>query len=540
MSRKTLEQGFHHWETKAKNQNPGKDISKSLQIPDENSASSEHYLKELGFPGEFPFTRGVQASMYQGKLWTMRQYAGFGTASETNRRYHYLLSQGTTGLSVAFDLPTQMGRDPDQEQAKGEVGRVGVSISTLEDMRTLFARIPLEDVSTSMTINATAHILLGMYLLAARESQVSWNKLRGTIQNDILKEYIARGTYIYPPQGAMKISGDICEFCKDQVPQWNTMSISGYHIREAGSTAVQEIAFTFANGIAYVEELLTRGLEIDEFAPRLAFFFNCHNDFLEEISKFRAARRLWAKIMRDRFGAKSDRSCMLRFHTQTAGSSLTAQQPHVNLVRTTIQALAAVLGGTQSLHTNSFDEALGLPTEEAATLAVRTQQVLAYESGVSEWIDPLAGSYTIERLTDSLEKQANALIEQIDERGGMVSAVEQGIPQQAIEESAYRYQEQIETGSRKIVGVNFGVGEKSTVPVSQIDPKLEQDQCERVRSYKAARDQELSKKRLEELRVTASEGANIMPGVLAALESHCTLGEISDVLRAVFGVYRSS
>ncbi len=533
MAKNKLEQGYLHWQGKAGEKVP----EGSLDIPGESSLSSDHYLQEIGYPGEYPFTRGVQSSMYRGRLWTMRQYAGFGGASATNQRYHYLLSQGVSGLSVAFDLPTQMGRDPDHPNAAGEVGRVGVSIACMEDMRTLFSGIDLAAVSTSMTINATAHLLLAFYLVLARERGVSWADLRGTVQNDILKEYIARGTYIYPPKPAIKIAADLCEFCKDSVPQWNTMSISGYHIREAGSTAVQEIAFTLADGIAYVEELLDRGLEVDAFASRLAFFFNCHNNFLEEIAKFRAARRLWAKIMRERFGATSDRACMLRFHTQTAGSSLTAQQPLTNVVRTTVQALAAVLGGTQSLHTNSYDEALGLPTEEAAALAVKTQQVLAYETGVANWIDPFAGSYTIERLTDSLERSALEMIEQIDQIGGMVRAVELGVPQKEIEESAYKYQRAVESGEVKIVGMNFAEdGDGQARPAAQkIDPKLETEQIVRIQSYRSARDGAVTLEKLTALRVAAGEGRNILPPVIAAIQAQATLGEVSDVLREVFG-----
>ncbi len=509
-------------------------------IPTAEQLTEGSYLDRLGFPGQFPYTRGIHSTMYRGRYWTMRQYAGFGSAAETNRRYHYLLEQGTTGLSVAFDLPTQMGRDSDHALARGEVGRVGVAIDSLEDMAQLFEGIPLGTVSTSMTINATAHILLAFYLAVARQQNVAWSALRGTVQNDVLKEYIARGTYIYPPQPALKITTDIFEFCRDQVPQWNTISISGYHIREAGSTAVQEVAFTLADGINYVESALARGLDIDSFAPRLAFFFNCHNNFLEEIAKFRAARRMWAKIMKERFAAKDERSLVLRFHTQTAGSSLTAQQPRVNIVRTTLQALAAVLGGTQSLHTNGFDEALSLPTEESALLALRTQQVIAQESGVTESVDPLGGSYLIESLTDEIERRAFELIAQVDSLGGMVRAIEAGMPQTLIEEAAFRYQRQIESGERSIVGVNKFVAKEAGEPARllKIDPKLEREQQERLGALKQRRDNSGVRTALAELSRVAREGSNIMPAVYEAVVHHATLGEISDELRAIFGEYR--
>lgn len=510
-----------------------------LSVPAPEKGTHARYLGELGFPGEAPFTRGVQSTMYRGKLWTMRQYAGFGTAEETNARYRYLLENGTNGLSVAFDLPTQMGRDSDHELSTGEVGRVGVAIDSIEDMGRLFDGIPLDEVSTSMTINATAHVLLALYLVVARERGISWASLRGTVQNDVLKEYIARGTYIYPPKPALKIVTDIFEFCRTEVPQWNTISISGYHIREAGSTAVQEVALTLADGICYVQAAIDRGLEVDSFAPRLAFFFNCHNNFLEEIAKFRAARRLWGRIMRERFGAKSDRSCMLRFHTQTAGSSLTAQQPQVNTVRTALQALAAVLGGTQSLHTNSFDEALGLPTETSALLALRTQQVIAHESGVADFVDPLGGSYAVEELTDAIESGARKLIEEIDAQGGMVRAIELGVPQRWIEDSAYAYQRAIEERSLKIVGVNAfqDGGQGAATAIQRIDPRSEERQREGVRRLRATRDSEQAKRALEALRSVSSEGRNIMPAVLDALVQRATLGEVSDVLREVFGEY---
>src|SRR5215203_2266659 len=447
------------------------------------------YQNDLGDPGEFPYTRGIYPNMYRGRLWTMRQYAGYATAEESNARYKYLLAHGTTGLSVAFDLPTQIGLDSDDPLASGEVGRVGVAIDSLDDMERLFADIPLDEVSTSMTINATAAILLALYLAVARKQNIAFNKVRGTLQNDILKEYIARGTYIYPPSPSLRLVTDIFAFCAREVPNWNTISISGYHIREAGSTAVQEVAFTLADGITYVEAALAAGLAIDDFAPRLSFFFNSHNNLLEEIAKFRAARRLWARIMRERFNARDPRSLMLRFHTQTAGSSLTAQQPEVNVVRTTIQALAAVLGGTQSLHTNSMDEALALPTEAAARVALRTQQVIAYESGVVETADPLAGSYAIEHLTNEIEEHAREYLEKIDAMGGMLRAIEKGYVQREIQESAYRYQKAIESQEQVVVGVNrFQVDEETPVNVLRIDPALEEAQIKRVRALRERRD----------------------------------------------------
>lgn len=499
--------------------------------------------EELGQPGRYPFTRGVQADMYRGKLWTMRQYAGFGTAAETNARYRYLLEQGTTGLSVAFDLPTQMGRDSDDERARGEVGRVGVAIDSLADMEVLFNGISLDRVSTSMTINSTASILLAFYLALARRQGVAWSALRGTVQNDILKEYIARGTYIYPPTAALRIVTDIFEFCSREVPGWNTISISGYHMREAGANAVQELAFTLADGIAYVEAALKRGLAVDDFAPRLAFFFACHNEFLEEIAKFRAARRMWAKIMRDRFGAKSERSCMLRFHTQTAGSSLTAQQPEVNIVRTTIQALAAVLGGTQSLHTNGFDEAICLPTERAATIALRTQQVIAAESGIPSVVDPLGGSYCIEALTDELERRAGVYLERIESLGGMVKAIEQGYPQREIEDAAFRYQQEIERKERLIVGMNVNQESREKQAygdVLRVDPSLEAAQVRRLQQLKNERDKAAVARAMSELDKAVRDGANIMPALCDAVAAYATLGEISDLLRRHFGEYRGS
>ncbi len=492
-------------------------------------------------PGEYPYTRGIHRSMYRGKVWTMRQYAGFGSAEDTNKRYHFLLAQGITGLSVAFDLPTQMGRDPDHALARGEVGRVGVSIATIDDMQRLLEGIPLEDVSISMTINATAAILLGFLLVLAERRGVPWNSLRGTIQNDILKEYIARGTYIYPPRAAMRIVTDIFSFCAKNVPQWNTISISGYHIREAGSTAVEEVAFTVADGIAYVEAALARGLPVDEFAPRLAFFFNCHNNFLEEIAKFRAARRLWASIMKERFGARDERSMMMRFHTQTAGSSLTAQQPQNNTVRTTIQALAAVLGGTQSLHTNGFDEALGLPTEESARLALRTQQIIAEEAGVTAAADPFGGSYLIEAWTDAIEREARERIAAIDAMGGMLPAIEQRYPQGEIENSAYDAQCAIEKGESVVVGVNKYVDTMpDTTPVLAIDPKVEHEQSLRVQAFRGARDAARAQLSLSALELAARGDADVMAPIVDCIRAQCTLGEISDVLRAVFGEFHGA
>ena len=505
----------------------------------EKKDQAEDLESSLGAPGSFPYTRGVHETMYRGRLWTMRQYAGFGTAKEANERYHYLLKQGTTGLSVAFDLPTQMGRDSDHGLSKGEVGKVGVAISCLEDMRVLLKDIPLKSTSISMTINATASILLAFLLVNAEEQGVAWEDLRGTIQNDILKEYIARGTYVYPPKSALRIVTDIFEFCSKEVPNWNTISISGYHIREAGSTAVQEVAFTLADGIAYVEAALKAGLKIDDFAPRLAFFFNCHNDFLEEIAKFRAARRLWAKIMKERFGAKKEKSLMLRFHTQTAGSSLTAQQPLNNVVRTTIQAMAAVLGGTQSLHTNSFDEALGLPTEESAAIALRTQQVIAHESGVANSADPFGGSYLIESLTDKIEAEALKRIEYIDSLGGMVEAIEQGYPQREIETAAYEYQRAIEKKEQIIVGVNDFTAEKERQnEILAMDPKGEEEQIQRLISLRKDRDATKASEALSKLKEAASSDSNLMYPMIDAVRASCTLGEISDILREVFGEYQ--
>jgi methylmalonyl-CoA mutase N-terminal domain/subunit len=497
--------------------------------------------RDLGEPGAYPFTRGVYPNMYRGRLWTMRQYAGYATARESNRRYRYLLEQGQTGLSVAFDLPTQMGYDSDHPLAQGEVGKVGVAIDTLADMETLFEGIPLDRISTSMTINATAPILLAMYLAVARKQGVAWERVSGTVQNDILKEYIARGTYIYPPGPSLRLCTDIFEFCSRFVPKWNVISISGYHIREAGATAVQELAFTFGNAITYVQAAVDRGLPVDEFAPRLSFFFNVHNHFLEEIAKFRAARRIWARLMRERFSARDPRSMMLRFHAQTAGSTLTAQQPEVNVVRVTLQALAAVLGGAQSLHCNARDEALGLPTEEAARLALRTQQVIAYESGVADTVDPLGGSYAIESLTNEIERRVFDYLDRIEALGGMLRAIEIGWVQKEIHESAYAYQRAIESGEQVVVGVNrFVLSEDRPIPVLRIDPEIEQAQVERLRRIKAERDVAAVRRALAELEEAARSTENLMPFIIRAVEAYATLGEISDCLRRVFGEHRES
>ncbi len=502
--------------------------------PDDVQSSYE----TVGDPGEFPYTRGPYATMYRGKLWTMRQYAGYASAAESNARYRYLLEQGQSGLSVAFDLPTQMGYDSDHYLARGEVGKVGVAIDSIDDLERLFEGIPLDKVSTSMTINSTAAILLAMYIAVARKQGVSADRISGTIQNDILKEYIARGTYIYPPRASLRIVTDIFAYCAREAPKWNTISISGYHIREAGSTAAQEIAFTLADAITYVQAAIDSGLDVDEFAPRLAFFFNSHNQFLEELAKFRAARRMWAHIMRDRFGARDQRSLTLRFHAQTAGSSLTAQQPEVNVVRTTIQALAAVLGGAQSLHTNSMDEALGLPTEHAARIALRTQQVIGYESGVAATADPLGGAYAVEHLTDQLERLAYQYIEKIDELGGMLRAIETGYVQREIEKAAYDYQRAVESQDQVVVGVNrFVVDETSSVPVLRVDVSLEREQVERVRAVRAKRDQSLASRALDNVERAAQTDENLIPHIIHAVESYATLGEISDRLRSVFGEY---
>jgi methylmalonyl-CoA mutase, N-terminal domain len=496
---------------------------------------------ELGYPGEFPYTRGIYPTMYRGRFWTMRQYAGFGTAAESNQRYRYLLGKGQMGLSVAFDLPTQIGMDSDHPLARGEVGKVGVAIDSLEDMQTLFDQIPLEKVSTSMTINATASILLCLYVAVAKKQGASLENLSGTIQNDILKEYIARGTYIYPVKHAMRIVTDIFAWCRDTLPKWNTISISGYHIREAGSTAVQEVAFTLADGIAYVQAALDAGLRIDEFAPQLSFFFNAHSDLLEEIAKFRAARRLWAKIMRERFHAKNPRSLLLRFHAQTAGSSLTAQQPENNIVRVAIQALGAVLGGCQSLHTNSMDEALALPTEEAALLALRTQQIIAHETGATNTIDPFAGSYAIESLTNEIEAQAEQYLTKIDGLGGMIQAIESGFVQTEIQRAAYDFQRAVEKKEQIVVGVNdFVVQQHRQVRTLRIDAGIERAQVARVQALRAGRDSEKSQTALAELEGRAKTGQNLLPAVLRAVEAYATVGEISDALRRVYGEYQES
>ena len=497
------------------------------------------YQEKLDFPGQYPFTRGVQPTMYRGRFWTMRQYAGFGTAEESNQRYRYLLEQGQTGLSVAFDLPTQMGRDSDHAMAAGEVGRAGVAIDSLADMETLLDGIPLDKVSTSMTINATASILLALYLVVAEKQGVPWDKVNGTIQNDLLKEYIARGTYIYPPGPSLRIITDIFGFCADQVPNWNTISISGYHIREAGSTAAQEIAFTLADGIAYVEAAQSVGLDVDKFASRLSFFFNVHNNFFEEVAKFRAARRLWAKIMKERFQAKSPRSWMLRTHAQTAGSTLTAQQPDNNVIRVTLQALAAALGGTNSLHTNSKDEALALPTEDAVRVALRTQQVIAHESGAADTIDPLAGSYFIESLTDELEAKAVEYIDRIDKLGGAVKAIEDAYQQREIHDAAFRYQQAIETKQQIIVGVNeFTVEEDHHDDLLKVDLALEKRQKERVAGVRAERNQAAAQAALDRVGQVARDGGNLMSAIVEAVRVYVTLGEISDALRNEFGEYR--
>ena len=495
----------------------------------------------LGYPGEFPYTRGIYPSMYRGRLWTMRQYAGFGSAAESNQRYRYLLGKGQSGLSVAFDLPTQIGMDSDHALALGEVGKVGVAIDSLEDMERLFDGIPLEKVSTSMTINSTAAILLTLYVAVAKKQGANLSKLSGTVQNDILKEYIARGTYIYPVRPAMRIVTDIFAWCRDALPKWNTISISGYHIREAGSTAVQEVAFTLADAIAYVQAALAAGLDIDDFAPQLSFFFNAHNDLLEEIAKYRAARRLWARLMRERFQARDVRSLLLRFHAQTAGSSLTAQQPENNIVRVAIQALAAVLGGCQSLHTNSLDEALALPTEDAALIALRTQQIIAHETGVANTIDPVAGSYAIEHLTNEIENGALAYIEKIDSLGGMLRAIESGFVQGEIQKAAYEYQRSVEAKEQVVVGVNdFIAEEERGIPTLRIDPQVEREQIQRLQALRGKRDTKKTQAAIAELERRAATSESLMPAILGAVEAYATVGEISDALRRAFGEYHES
>ena len=497
--------------------------------------------RDLGWPGQFPFTRGVYPTMYRGRLWTMRQYAGYGTAAESNRRFRYLLEHGQTGLSVAFDLPTQIGLDSDHALAQGEVGRVGVAIDSLEDMETLLEGIPLDRVSTSMTINATAAILLALYVAVAHRQGADTRRLSGTVQNDILKEYIARGTYIYPPRPALRLVTDVFAYCREHLPEWNTISISGYHIREAGSTAVQEVAFTLANALTYLQAAVERGLSVDEVAPRISFFFNAHSNFFEEVAKFRAARRLWARLLRERFQPRNERSLMLRFHAQTAGSSLTAQQPDVNVVRTAMEALAAVLGGCQSLHCNAKDEALGLPTEEAALLALRTQQVIASESGVADSIDPFAGSYFVENSTSEIERRAREYIERIEAMGGMLVAVEKGYVQREIEQAAFEFQQRVERGEQVVVGVNrFQAPEETSIPILRIDPEIERAQVARLQRVRARRDATRAEAALRRLEDAARTDANLMPLILEAVEALATVGEISDALRRVFGEYKEA
>lgn len=520
------------------------ETSSGIELPNEfdpNNTKESDYEHDLGNAGEFPYTRGVRKNMYRGKFWTMRQYAGFATAQESNERYKYLLSQGTTGLSVAFDLPTQIGLDSDDPLAIGEVGKVGVAIDSIDDMLTLLDGIPLDKVSTSMTINSTASTLLCLYLAVARKQNVGFDKVSGTIQNDILKEYIARGTYIYPPKPSLRLITDTFAFCAAEVPNWNTISISGYHIREAGSTAAQELAFTLADAICYVQAAIDVGMQVDDFAPRLSFFFNSHNNLLEEIAKFRAARRLWARIMRNRFKAQNPKSQMLRFHTQTAGSTLTAQQPEVNVVRTTIQALAAVLGGTQSLHTNSMDEALSLPTESAARVALRTQQVIAHESGVADTVDPLAGSYAIEELTTRLENLASDYIKKIDDMGGMLRAIETGYVQREIQEAAYQYQRSVETNDAVVVGVNkFETDEAEPIPILRIDEQIERGQVERLRALRERRDTTKAEAAVDRLGEAAIGTENLLPRILDCVEADVTVGEISNKLRSVWGEYQEA
>jgi len=550
MEEKEKDRHFTEWKQKTETfiqKHPERKTSfeTSSKIPIERLYTPDQvdkkYLEKLNFPGEYPFTRGIQPTMYRGRFWSMRQYAGFSTAEASNKRYKYLLEQGQTGLSVAFDLPTQIGYDSDDPHAKGEIGKVGVAIDSLQDMEILFQDIPLDKVSTSMTINAPASILLAMYIAVAEKQGVSPEKLSGTIQNDILKEYIARGTYIFPPKPSMRLITNIFEYCSTHLPKWNTISISGYHIREAGSTAVQEIAFTLANAIAYVESALETGLEIDEFAPRLAFFFNAHNQFFEEIAKFRAARRLWAKIMKERFHAKKTKSLQLRFHTQTAGSTLTAQQPDNNIVRVALQALAAVLGGTQSLHTNSRDEALALPTEESARIALRTQQIIAYETGVADTVDPLGGSYYIEALTDQLEKEAAWYLQKIDEMGGAVAAIEQGYIQREIHKAAYEYQRDIEAERQWIVGLNaFKIKDERKPDLLKVDPNVAKLQEQKLQKLRETRDNQAVAQRLAALKQAAETDENVMPYILEAVKVYATLGEITNVLRDVFGIYQPS
>jgi len=529
--------------TLAKNPEREKDFQTTSGIPVKRVFSPEDiaeldYQRDLNFPGEYPYTRGVQATMYRGRFWTMRQYAGFGTAEDTNKRYRYLLQQGQTGLSVAFDLPTQIGYDSDHPLAQGEAGKVGVAIDSVRDMEVLFNQIPLDKVSTSMTINSPAAILLAMYIAVAEKQGITPDKLNGTIQNDILKEYSSRGTYIFPPKPSMRIITNTFEYCTKEVPNWNNISISGYHMREAGCTAVQEVAFTLANGIAYVEAAIKAGLDVDVFGPRLSFFFNAHLNFLEEVAKYRAARRLWAKVMKERFQAKNPRSFMLRFHTQTAGCTLTAQQPHNNIIRVAWQALAAALGGTQSLHTNSMDEALALPSEQSVQIALRTQQLIACESGIADTADPLGGSYYIENLTSEIERRASDYIARIDQMGGAVAAIEKGFIQQEIQESAYLYQKEVESGKRVIVGMNmFQSPEPPPKGLLKVDPRVREAQVRRLSELRASRDQKRVETSLQELKKMAQGDGNLMVPILDCVRGDCTLGEICDVLREVFGEY---
>jgi methylmalonyl-CoA mutase N-terminal domain/subunit len=507
------------------------------------TSTRHNFMPSPGFPGEFPFTRGIQPTMYRGRLWTMRQYAGFGTAAASNARYRYLLAQGVNGLSVAFDLPTQMGYDSDHALAQGEVGKVGVAIDSIEDMAVLFDGIPLDRVSTSMTINATAVILLALYVSVARRQNVALSKLEGTVQNDILKEYVARGTYIYPPRASLRVVTDIFAYCARELPNWNTISISGYHIREAGSTAVQEVAFTFAHAVAYVQAAIDAGLDVNQFGQRLSFFFNAHNNFLEEIAKYRAARRLWARLMRDRFGATSPRAQQLRFHTQTAGSTLTAQQPDNNIVRVAIQAMAAVLGGTQSLHCNARDEALSLPSEESARIALRTQQIIASETGVANTVDPVGGSFAIERMTDDIERAAEELLARIERAGGTLAAIETGFIQREIQESAYKAQLAVDSRQSIVVGVNMYGDEQESAgarAVFAVDPEVERTQIDRVRALRAGRDQAAARRALETVASAARDGRNLVPPIIDAVEARATVGEIADAMRAVFGEYEDA
>lgn len=548
--KKKVQEAYNNWDEKVyqktlskfpeqKKEFTTQSFSKVKPIYSPLDVDESSYNEKIGFPGLYPFTRGVQPTMYRGRFWTMRQYAGFGTANESNERYRYLLSQGQSGLSVAFDLPTQIGYDSDDPMALGEVGKVGVAIDTLADMEILFDQIPLDKVSTSMTINAPASVLLAMYIAVAEKQGVSRDKISGTIQNDILKEYVARGTYIFPPKPSMRLITNIFEFCSKEVPKWNTISISGYHIREAGSTAAQEVGFTLADGIAYVDAAIKAGLNVDDFAGQLSFFFNAHNDLLEEVAKYRAARRLWARIMKERFGAKKEKSLMLRFHTQTAGSTLTAQQFDNNIVRVTIQTLAAVLGGTQSLHTNSRDEALALPNENSVRTALRTQQIVAYESGVTNTIDPLAGSYYVESLTDQIEKEAEEYINKIDAMGGVTNAIEAGYIQTEIQKSAYRYQQEVEKGERIIVGVNkFKIDEPEPTDLLKIDEKVQKDQIEFLNKIRFQRNNDEVKNKLAELKSAAQSDNNLMPFILEAVKVYASIGEICNTLRDVFGEYK--